>query len=394
MPAVMEAPNATRPDTDVLEYCRSHLSSLARSDQRRWGEVYVRGLVSVPGRKSIRRIAEQVVGWRAEQCLQQFVNQSTWKWEPVRRSLAHEVTGLIRPKAWVALETAFPKNGTSSVGVAKQYAASAGRVLNCQLGLTVLLVGAEASCPVNWRLLLPQSWDDDHVRRIRTHLPQTQRHRPRWHYLVDAVDQMSIGWHLNAAPLLFDATHEPNLEPRLRSLEERGLRYLVRVSPNTPATRWAAYRHPGRVPTVGEIAALAGRPGAGQPLWQTCHDHTAAGTRIIATSQPRPEEVSWLPWRPASGPQQLFAEWPAGRSQPNALWLTNLSRTRLPELAELAALHNGAAASLRQMEETVGLQQFEGRSFPGWHHHVTLASMAYAYKLRQTMTEGAFALNR
>ncbi|MFD1050963.1 transposase, partial [Kibdelosporangium lantanae] len=99
--------------------------------------MYVNGLVSVPGRKSIRKIADLVVGWRAEQSLQQFVNQSTWKWEPVRRSLAYQVNGMIRPRAWAVQEVVFPKNGDSSVGVARQYAPSAKRVLNCQLGLAV-----------------------------------------------------------------------------------------------------------------------------------------------------------------------------------------------------------------------------------------------------------------
>jgi SRSO17 transposase len=264
--AFVEAPPAADRDNDIPEHCHPHLSSLARSDQRRWGEAYVRGLVSVPGRKSIRRIAEEVLGWRADQCLQQFVNQSTWNWEPVRQSMAQQVTDLIRPKAWVVTEAVFPKNGSSSVGVAKQYVPSAGRVLNCQLGLAVFLAGNDASCPVNWRLLLPPSWDGDEARRTRTHLPEAQQHRPRWHHLVHAVDQMSVGWQLTPAPVLYDATHEPDLEPRLRSLEDRGLHYVVRVSANAPVTGARG----GRVPTLGEVAALAGRAGIRSPRHGNC----------------------------------------------------------------------------------------------------------------------------
>src|SRR4051812_38071252 len=88
-----------RDAAELSEFCQEHLSSLARSDQRRWGEVYIRGLVSVPGRKSIKRISDYVVGWRADQCLQQFINQSTWRWEPVRRTLAQTVTSMVRPRA-------------------------------------------------------------------------------------------------------------------------------------------------------------------------------------------------------------------------------------------------------------------------------------------------------
>jgi hypothetical protein len=386
--AFVEAPPAADRDIDIPEHCHPHLSSLARSDQRRWGEAYVRGLVSVPGRKSIRRIADEVLGWRADQCLQQFVNQSTWNWEPVRASLAHEITDLVRPRAWVAVEAVFPKNGSSSVGVAKQYVPSAGRVLNCQLGLAVFLAGTEASCPVNWRLLLPPSWDGDEDRRSRTHLPQAQQHRPRWHHLVHAVDQMSAGWRLPPAPLLYDATHEPDLEPRLHSLEERGLPYLVQVSAHARLDRFGS-RYVGRAPTLGEIAALAGRASTHPLVWQTYNDHRSAGARITAATLHRPDERPWSPSHPAPAPRQLLAEWPAGQTRPKAIWLTNLSRTRLPDLAGLIGLHATALRGLREMEETVGLQHFEGRSFRGWHHHVTLSSMAYAYKLRQAMSTGA-----
>jgi hypothetical protein len=374
--AVVEAPHIEE-QADFPAYCRLHLSSLARSDQKRWGEVYVRGLVSVPGRKSIRRIADQVVGRRADQALQQFVNQSTWRWEPVRRSLAHQVAEVIQPKAWVAMETVFPKHGASSVGVAKQYAPSAGRVVNCQLGLALFMVGGDASVPVNWRLLLPQSWDLDNPRRARTHLPETERPRPRWHYLVDAVDQMTLGWNLAPAPLLFDATHEPDLEPRLRSLDERGLQYVIQVSPNAPASWWAGIRPGGRVPTTGEVASLAARANSQQLVSQT---YTAGDNRVIATSVPRPEGVSWFPAKANFAPQQLLAVWPSGQAKPKSVWLTNIGRARLSDLVDLVNTHTRTAEELRRLEDSVGLQHFEGRSFPGWHHHVTLASMAYAFK--------------
>jgi SRSO17 transposase len=382
--AFVEAPPAADRDTDIPEHCHPHLSSLARSDQRRWGEAYVRGLVSVPGRKSIRRIAEEILGWRADQCLQQFVNQSTWNWEPVRHSLAQQVIDMIRPRAWVVTEAVFPKNGSSSVGVAKQYVPSAGRVLNCQLGMAVVLAGAEASCPVNWRLLLPPSWDGDEARRTRTHVPEAQQHRPRWHHLVHAIDQMSIGWHLTPAPVVYDATHEPDLEPRLRSLEERGLHYVLRVSPNAPLAGSRAPTCGER--TLGEVAALAGRSTATQLVWQTYQDRRSPGARMIAANLPRPDGRPWSPWHPVSTQRQLLAEWPVGQARPKALWLTNLSRTRLPELAGLIALHAKALDSLRDMEDTVGLHHFEGRSFRGWHHHVTLASLAYAYTLRRSVS--------
>lgn len=376
MTAIIEARSGTETGVDndrLPRFCQAHFASLARSDQRRWAEVYVNGLVSVPGRKSIRKIADLVVGWRAEQSLQQFVNQSTWKWEPVRRSLAYQVNGMIRPRAWAVQEVVFPKNGDSSVGVARQYAPSAKRVLNCQLGLAVFMVGDDASCPVNWRLQLPRCWDDDDARRARTHLPDHQRHRPGWHSVIDAVDEMTLGWNLAPAPLIVDATASRNIEPQLRSLEERGLHYLMEVSPNTtivPATPWGER---GRPQSLGEIAALAVRPGANPLVWQTY-----AGHRMVATPMPR---TAMMARRRSAGPQQMLAEWPSGGGRPATIWLTNLGDARLPELLDLISLRARATEDLRRLDGDVGLQHFEGRSFPGWHHHVTLASVAHAYNL-------------
>src|SRR3954452_18963407 len=175
-------------------FCQGLFSSMSRSDQRRWAEVYVRGLIEVPGRKSIRRISDHVLGWRADQCLQQFVNQSPWLWEPVRRSLATQFAATTPARAWVLEEAVFPKNGDSSVGVAKQYVPAARRTVNCQVGLSGFLASQQAEVPVNWRLLLPRNWADDEARRRRSHVPAEETHRSRWLHVLDAIDEMVGAW--------------------------------------------------------------------------------------------------------------------------------------------------------------------------------------------------------
>jgi SRSO17 transposase len=82
----------------LAEFCQDLFYTFTRSDQRKWGEAYVRGLVIVPGRKTVRKISELTAGGGAEQCLQQFVNQSTWDWTAVRRDLARHLVREVRPK--------------------------------------------------------------------------------------------------------------------------------------------------------------------------------------------------------------------------------------------------------------------------------------------------------
>jgi hypothetical protein len=334
--------------------CDDLFTSFTRADQRRWGEVYVRGLANVPGRKSIRRISQLVVGWRADQRLQQFVNQSPWSWEPVRMRLAHQLTAQLAPVAWVVSEAVFRKNGDLSVGVARQYAAAAGALLNCQLGLAVALVGPDGVCPVNWRLLLPRSWQDDEALRARCHLPDAERHRPRWQHVLDALDEMITEWALTPPPVVLDGLPEQEVEPLLLGLEARGLRYLLRVPATTtpvpvqPAAGCRRLPEVGGRWTRGGVEATRVRLGPG---------HGAAGRRVVLE----------------------------GRRRAQAAWLTNMTDARLPDLITLMRSARMAEQELDRMGDGCGLRHFEGRSFRGWHHHVTLASVAHGHQLLQRL---------
>ncbi|UKD58640.1 IS701 family transposase [Amycolatopsis sp. FU40] len=375
--------------TSLGAFCRDRLSPLARSDQRRWGEVYVRGLVTVPGRKSIRRICDTVVGTRVDQCLQQFVNQSTWQWEPVRRNLAEHVTEAIAPRAWVVRDAVFPKNGANSVGVDSRYVPAAGRTLNCQVGLAVMLAGGSVGVPVNWRLLLPRSWDADERRRGRAHVPAAQRHRPRWQVMLEAVEEMRQNWGLAPAPVLADVSDQQDVEPLLWALEERGLGYLLRVGQHVPVP--PARASSGRACTVGELAVLAVRPAARTLNWQIRTAARASASRFVASPVSRDAEPSRYGnvrvARRHQPARHLLAQWTVGRNRPKATWLTNLNVARLPQLIDLVGLDSLAAEHLGRMQDDVGLRHFEGRSYRGWHHHVTLASLAYAYRLGSELRE-------
>ncbi|MFI7700868.1 IS701 family transposase [Nonomuraea sp. NPDC049480] len=328
-------------------FCEDLFSSFLRADQRRWGEVYVQGLIAVPGRKSIRRISTHVVGRPVDQCLQQFVNQSPWDWAPVRQRLAQLLVEAVRPKAWVLEEVVFPKNGSKSVGVARQFVPSAGRLVNCQLGLAVVLVGDDGGCPVNWRLLLPRSWDDDDGLRSRTRVPAHERSRPQWRHLLEAVDEMVLDWGLPPAPIVVDGRAMPGVERLLAGLAERGLPYLVRVAPGTI---------PGTMPSAGP--GLPTRP-------------------MLEPARPKLHVVPGQagPRRPGPGHHWY------PRAGARTMWLTDLGRNRVPDLAGLVRMRNRAATVLGAVASESGLHHFEGRSYQGWHHHVTMVSVAHAYRL-------------
>ncbi|MGH3912496.1 MAG: IS701 family transposase [Pseudonocardiaceae bacterium] len=372
-----------RLDLPLSDFCQKLFSSLPRSDQRRWGETYVRGLLSVPSRKSIRRISEYVVGRRVDQCLQQFVNQSPWEWGPVRASLARHLTAAIRPSAWVIHEVVFPKNGSNSVAVDKQYAHSVGRTLNCQLGLAALLVTEEGSCPVNWRLMLPRCWSDDPYRRSRSYVPDTERCRSRWHYLLEAVDEMSGQWDLPLAPVIVDGRAEPAVELLLRALEARGLHYLVQVSAETKAVET-----PSDCPiSAGELALAAAKQARTVVSWVDGARQRQIRAYVVLSATHAVYSTRIEPGYLHRRMRRVLGEWRAGRSWPHELWLTNLTVDNPAALHSLARLLGRTRDDLGRIGEESGLQHFEGRSFRGWHHHVTLASAAHAYRFLSPLPE-------
>ncbi len=382
---------AANQTVSLMQFSHDLFGSLPRSDQRRWAEVYLRGQVNVPGRRSIRRISEHVVGWRADQSLQQFVNQSPWEWEPVRSRLAQRIDSALHPKAWVVEEVVFPKYGTNSVGVERQYAHSAGRILNCQLGLSVFLAGEEGNCPVNWRLLLPRSWENDTARRDGAHLPDEERYRARWEHLLDAVDEMSTDWDLTPAPIVTDAHQQPHVEPLLSGLEARGLRYLVRVADSTPATARSSLGGP----TVGDIVAQStGRNGMALS-WPGGSGGRLIRSQFVVAMLPDPAtRRQGEPGRTVGRRRRVVADWSPGRRRPKAIWLTNLNASRLPDLIGLITRRRRVGEELARLNDNSGLQHFEGRSFRGWHHHVTLVSAAHGYLLLSRPASQAAADSR
>src|SRR4051794_16854629 len=171
------------------EFAAEMFAPLSRSDQRVKGQTYLRGLLLDGRRKSMQPMAERL--GVDHQGLQQFVSSSTWAVEPVRARLARRAVEVIAPDAWVVDDTGFPKDGLASPGVARQYSGTLGKVGNCQIAVSISAVCDTASCPLDWRLFLPERWDDGcavtpeaaaaiRERRRRAGVPPGQRHRGKW----------------------------------------------------------------------------------------------------------------------------------------------------------------------------------------------------------------------
>lgn len=378
----------------LVAFAEEMLAPVARKDQRRWGEVYVRGLMLDGKRKSIEPMAERLQDGD-EQCLQQFVNQSPWAWEPVRERLATRMCEELEPDAWVVDDTGFPKAGRASVGVARQYSGTLGKVANCQIGVSLNAVTAQASCPLDWRLFLPEEWDSDAERRKKAHLAEEERHRPKWRLALELLDELS-GWGLEAPPILADSAYGDTTEFRL-GLERRGLEYIVQVKGETSAyaehvrPEAVVYAGRGRPPqpryrakpsSLRALALQAGAEALSEVGWREGSRARKLRSRFLAV-RVRPANVGLRRAR-KNGEELplrwLLCEWPEGAEEPSKYWLSNMAGdTPLVELARLAKLRWRVEHDYRELKDALGLDHFEGRSFRGWHHHVTLVSLAHAF---------------
>jgi SRSO17 transposase len=388
----------------LVAFATEVFQPLARADQRRWGEVYLRGLMLDGKRKSIQPMAARLPDGN-EQALQQFVSQSPWDWRPVRQRLATQMTAAVDPDAWIVDDTGFPKFGTASVGVARQYSGTLGKVANCQVGVSIHMATDQASCPIDWRLFLPQSWDADAARRRAAHLPEQVRHRPKWQLVLDMLDELG-GWGLIPPVVVADAGYGESGELRL-GLEERGLAYVVQVKattsayPEAVAQQAAPYSGRGRRPraryrtrrsSLAELVVAAGRSAVKTVAWREGvrgklrSQFVALRVRPAGVKLRRAAQGGELPVR------WLLAEWPTDQPEPIKYWLASLpDDTPLQDLVRLAKLRWRIEHDYRELKDGLGLDHFEGRSFSGWHHHVTLVSAAHAFLTLQRLDPKAAA---
>jgi len=376
---------------DLVAFAAEMLGSLPRSDQRRWGETYLRGLMLDGRRKSIEPMAARLADGD-EQCLQQFVNQSPWEPEPVRERLAARMNAALGPLAWIIDDTGFPKAGRFSVGVARQYSGTLGKVGNCQIGVSVSAASEGGSCPLDWRLFLPEAWDEDAERRAKAHLPAGERHREKWRLALEMLDELA-GWGLEPAPVVADAGYGEITAFRA-ALEQRELAYVVEVKAQTSAygeevlPERPAWRGTGRKPaaryrrppdSLRSLAQAAGSEAAREVTWRE-GSRGPMTARFIAL-RVRPANVGLRRAHPEALPLAwLLCQWPEGEAEPVKYWLANLpAEATLAELVRLAKLRWRIELDYREMKDALGLDHFEGRSFRGWHHHVTLVSLAHGF---------------
>jgi SRSO17 transposase len=406
-----------RLDAELKSYVEDVFSSLRRKGWQERSHTYLTGLMLDGRRKSVEPMSARL-NESNDQSLQHFLANTPWDPVPVRARLARKMHQAIDPAGWVIDDTGFTKDGRMSPCVARQYTGTAGKITNCQVATTLHLASDEASCPIGWRLFMPESWDPDsdkaspdvHQRRAAAAIPDDEHHRPKWQLALDCVDE-ALSWRIPTPPVLAADAGYGDAAAFRHGLTGRGIAYAVQISvtlsvlPATATRTTPAYSGRGPRPkprydqapvSVKEHIMALGRRQARRITWRTgsrqqdgrprmmsgrfvfCRVQQAdAGTRQIYKGQDWPE--CWL-----------IAEWPPGAPEPTRYWLTTLPPdTRRADLVRAAKQRWRIEHDYRELKTGLGLAHYEGRKWSGWHHHVTLVAAAHGFLTLQRLNPKA-----
>ncbi len=355
---------------------------LGNAKRRASFAVYAMGLLGSAERKSVEPMAALVCRNpkkmdAAHQRLLHFVSSAPWDDRAVRRVAAHyAIDAMVQREpveAWILDDTGFLKQGTHSVGVQRQYTGSAGKITNCQIGVSLSVATRTEHVPVDFELYLPESWTEDPARRKEARIPDSIQFQTK-PQLGIAMVRRAIADGLPRGVVLADSAYGSSSEFR-QELRELGLDYAVGVAPQTAV--WlldAQSRCRGDPVSVRELAQrIEARGGFRRCTWRK-------GTKQNLTARFALRRVTPSGVHAERDAQWLLVEWRDGESEPANYFLATLpADITKRQLIRLVMQRWRTERVYEDLKGELGLDHFEGRRFPGWHHHVSVALCCYAF---------------
>jgi SRSO17 transposase len=361
---------------------------------------YCKGLLLPGERKSVEPMAARLAPddvRQTHQSLHHLVADASWSdealLEQVRQSVLAEMEKNGPVLAWIVDDTGFPKKGTHSVGVTRQYCGQVGKQENCRVAVSLSIATEHASLPVAWRLYLPEEWAEDEKRREKTGVPKEISFQTKPQIALEQIRQ-AVEAGVPVAPVLADAAYGDDTKFR-EGVSELKLPYTVGV--RGPTTVWP----PGKAP----LPAKPGKRGRPAKYLRRDEKHQPVSVKQLAESL-LPREWKTVTWRegekkklrsrfaavrvrPAhrdferSEPhaeQWLLIEWPKGEREPTKYWFsTEAADISRRELVKLAKHRWIIERDYQELKQELGLGHYEGRGWRGFHHHATLCIAAYGF---------------
>jgi SRSO17 transposase len=301
-------------------------------------------------------------------------------------------------EAWIIDDTGFPKKGRHSVGVTRQYCGQLGKQDNCQVAVTLSLANRDASLPVAYRLYLPEDWAKDQGLRRKTKVPEAIAFQTKPEIALEQIKAARAAG-LPEGVVLMDAGYGNDTELRT-AITALGMSYVAGIAATT--TVWP----PGAAPLLPQTRAGRGRP---QIRLRRDDEHQPISVKVLAASLPK-EAWQAVAWREGSAEwlssrfarqrvrsahrdtklhqpraeEWLLIEWPEDEAEPTKYWLATLPEDiAFDRLVDLAKLRWRIERDYQELKQELGLGDYEGRGWRGFHHHASLCIAAYGFLIAE-----------
>ena len=381
-----------------LEAIAAVLGDVRRAASAR---AYCTGLLLPGARKSVEPMAARIEPRRVQakhQSMHHVVAKAEWDDAALLRAVREQVLPAIEQhgpvRYWMVDDTAFPKQGEHSVGVARQYCGQLGKQENCQAAVSLSVANDRASLPIAYRRYLPEAWAGDAPRRARAGVPEAIGFETKTAIALGQLRQAREEG-VPVGIVLGDAGYGDETDFRA-GVSELDLRYVLGIRPGTSV--WP----PGQAPLPPAPWSGRGRP---PTRLRRSPEHQPVSVKDLALSLPRRawRRVSWregsqaeltsrfaaVRVRPAhrdtlrSEPwpeEWLLVEWPKGAEEPSKYWLSTLPpRIALKDLVHTAKARWLIERDYQELKQEIGLGHYEGRGWRGFHHHASLCIAAYGF---------------
>lgn len=385
-------------ETRFERYAATLASALGHADRMAPTTWYLQGLMLLGGRKSVEPMAARVRPHEvrsAHQSMHHLVSTSDWSDATLLATVTGQVLPVLMhngaaPCYWIIDDTGFPKKGTHSVGVARQYCGQTGKTDNCRVAVSLSLATDSASLPLAWQLYLPAEWTDDPKRCVNAGVPTSVGFLSK-NQIAAAQIQAAVAAEVPRGVVLGDAAYGDDCALR-DELSEQGLIYALGIRPL--ASVWWGRHQPAIAPppaATGRPRVRVRRDAAHQPIgvralaralparayravaWRQGAAGTLSGrfarVRVVAAHNDRARAAEWL-----------VIEWPRGDAEPLRYWLSTL-----PEATPFKTLVGTIKGRWRierdyqELKQELGLGHYEGRNWRGFHHHASLCIAAYGF---------------
>jgi SRSO17 transposase len=389
----------------LAAYLDAITGGLGHASRAASAQAYCTGLLLPGERKSIEPMAARLDPAHVQakhQSLHHVVAQAEWDDAALLAAVRAQVLPAIERhgpvRYWIFDDSSFPKQGTHSVGVARQYCGQLGKQDNCQVAVSLSVANDHASLPIAYQLFLPEAWANDPARRAKAGVPAVIGFETKTAIALGQLRQ-ALAAGVPVGIVLGDAAYGDETAFRV-GVTDLGLRYVLGVRSGTsawapgteplPPLPWSGHgRRPTRLRRDAEnqpvtLKALATslpahnwrkvtwREGAqGKLSSRFAAVRVRPAHRDTQRSEPWPEE--WL-----------LIEWPEGDAEPAKYWFSNLPRrTSLKRLVKVAKARWWIERDYQELKQELGLGHYEGRNWRGFHHHASLCIAAYGFLIAE-----------